>query len=111
MKSYPARGQLLIHELTHAWQIQNASLEDGYVPGWLCKGIVEQITEGDDAYIYGPPGPPWSSFGVEAQASVVDQWFGANGRQSPPEKETPRPMNPDSIYFGYIDNDIRAKVA
>jgi hypothetical protein len=106
-----APGQLLIHELTHAWQIQHASFEDGYVPGWLCEGIGEQVNDGHDAYKYGPPGPPWSSFGVEAQASMVDEWFGANGKQGPPPRETPKPMNPDSIYFGYIENEIRAKVA
>jgi hypothetical protein len=108
---YPAPGQVLIHELTHAWQIQHFSLEDGYVPGFLCRAVGEHITEGNDAYKYGPPGPPWRSFGVEGQASIVDQWFGANKRQKPADGVTPIPMNPDSVYFGYIDNNIRAGIA
>ena len=114
----PVEGQLLIHELTHAWQIQHASLETGYVPGWLCEGIREQVFIGTVAYNYGPPGPPWSSFHLEAQAHMVDEWFAGTGAQAPPNPLPPgfqnRPdpkMNPDSPYFGYIDNNIRAGVA
>jgi hypothetical protein len=112
----PVPGQLLIHELTHAWQIQHASLEDGYVPGWLCKGIEEQVVEGKSAYRYGEPGPSWRSFGVEGQASIVDQWFGGNGNQVPGVlpagfEDRPAKMNPDSRYFDYIENNIRAGVA
>lgn len=111
-------GQLLIHELTHAWQIQHPFLEDGYVPGWLCEGIGEQVIEGSAAYYYGPAGPPWRHFGVEAQAHMVDEWFAGTGAQAPPNplppgfepRATPQ-MNPDSAYFGYIDNNIRAGVA
>jgi hypothetical protein len=93
--NYPAAGQILIHELTHAWQIEHASVEDGYVPGWICNGIV------DGSYQYGPAGPPWRSFGIEAQASIVDQWFGGNRNQAPPA------MNNDSSYFRYINGNIR----
>jgi len=49
-KTMPLAGQLLIHELTHAWQIQHAPLERGYVPGWLCEGIREQVFIGQAAY-------------------------------------------------------------
>lgn len=101
--AYPAAGQLLIHELTHAWQIQHASLADGYVPGLMCAGILNQSVA-PNPYQYGPPGPPWSSFNLEAQGAIVDQWFGANGRQSGPG------MNPDSPYFGYITNSLRLGV-
>jgi hypothetical protein len=94
---YPAPGQIFIHELTHAWQIQHAALEDGFVPGLMCSGILDQAVI-SNPYGYGPPGPPWSSFSMEAQGSVVDQWFGGNGNQSGP------PMNRDGSYFGYINN-------
>lgn len=102
--SYPAKGQLLIHELTHAWQIQHASLKDGYVPGWLCRGIT------DSNYTPGPAGTPWSSFGVEAQGSIVDQWFGGNkGGKKKPEPDTPAatPMSENNEYFRYIRDNIR----
>jgi hypothetical protein len=99
--NYPVPGQILIHELTHAWQIQHASLADGFVPGLMCQGILNQ-TVVSKPYEYGPPGQPWSSFNLEAQAAIVDQWFGGNGRrQSPPR------MNLNSPYVGYINNNVR----
>lgn len=101
--SYPVPGQILIHELTHAWQIQHASLADGFVPGLMCQGILNQ-TVVSDPYFYGSPGQSWSCFNMEAQGAIVDQWFGGNGRQSPPG------MNLDSPYFGYINNNLRLGV-
>jgi len=80
---YAAEGQILIHELTHAWQIQHASLADGYIPGLLCQGIYNQAVTGRAAYQYGPPGPAWSTFNLEAQAAIVDQWFAGNTTKQP----------------------------
>jgi len=34
----PVNGERLIHEFTHAWQIQHNS----FVPGFVCSGIVNQ---------------------------------------------------------------------
>jgi hypothetical protein len=97
---YPVKGQVLIHELTHAWQIQHASLADGFVPGLMCAGILNQ-TVVSKPYEYGPPGPPWSSFNMEAQGAIVDQWFGGNGAQQG------KGMSAESPYFGYITNNLR----
>jgi hypothetical protein len=71
--AYPTAGQLLVHELTHAWQIAHAS----FLPGFICQGIVNQTnyTVGQNVYIYGPPGPPWGSFNLEGEGAIVDQWF------------------------------------
>jgi hypothetical protein len=109
-------GQLLIHELTHAWQILHSPLDRGFVPGWLCQGIFEQVIVGGSSYDYGDPGPAFSSFYNEAQAHIVDEWFAGTGLQAPDRlpkglvpRDTPK-MNPDSPYFGYIENDIRAAV-
>ena len=99
-RGYPTPGQIFIHELTHAWQIQHASLQDGFVPGLMCQGILNQ-TVVSDPYDYGPPGPPWSSFGLEAQAAIVDQWFGGTGKQKGQGS-----MNKSSPYFGYIAGNI-----
>ena len=114
IKAYPVPGQLLIHEMTHAWQIQHATLAGGYVPGWLCTGIAEQELIGRRSYNYGDPGTPWDSLHNEAQAHIVDEWFAGTGQQAPPDVLPPgfqpRPdnkMNPDGRYFGYIENDIR----
>jgi hypothetical protein len=102
--AYPAPGQLLIHELTHAWQYQHASLSDGLVPGLICKGLLDKVAS-SSPYQYGPPGPPWSSFGMEAQGSVVDQWFGGNRSQQGTA------MDPNSRYFRYINDNIRLGVS
>ena len=105
---YPVPGQLLIHELTHAWQIQHATLENGFVPGWLCRGADEQIEHGRAAYNTGPPGPDWTSFGIEAQAAIVDRWYSgiAEGTTFDPKNPPPK-MDPDSPLFRYIENNIR----
>lgn len=100
--SYPAKGQILIHELTHAWQIQHASLSDGYIPGLLCQGIYNQAVTGKAAYQYGPAGPAWSSYNLESQGAIVDQWFGGTRTQGP------TPMNTEGAYYAYIRNNIRA---
>jgi hypothetical protein len=101
---YMVPGQLFIHELVHAWQYQHASIDDGFAPGQLCQGIVDQ-TKGSTAYNYGPPGTPWGCFGMEAQAAIVDEWFGGTGHQV--TKADPSGMDRDSPYFGYIVNDLR----
>ncbi|HEV2088331.1 MAG TPA: hypothetical protein VGR21_08475 [Cryptosporangiaceae bacterium] len=94
--NYPARGQLFIHELTHVWQLQHPTLEDGFVPGWICNGAVKS------SYTPGPPGPPWSSFNIEAQASIVDRWF--EGRRFIGSAE---PMDLNDSYFGYIVGNVQ----
>lgn len=54
-------------------------------------------------YNYGPPGQPWSSFNLEAQGAIVDQWFGGKGKQ------TGNPMDRSSPYFGsYLSGCLRA---
>jgi hypothetical protein len=103
--SYPVKGQLLVHELTHAWQIHHAS----FLPGFVCQGVVNQANYivGQNVYEYGPPGPPWSAFNLEQQGAIVDQWFGG---KRPAALGLPAPstaMDPNDPYFGYIANNIR----
>jgi hypothetical protein len=92
-------GQLLIHELTHAWQIEHRT----FLPGVVCEGMVNQADYivGDDVYAYGPAGPAWREFGLERQASIVDNWF-ARG----PGANPPNPGDGDP-YFMYIRDNIR----
>jgi hypothetical protein len=68
--SYPQKGQVFIHELTHAWQIFNLGL-----PRVICH-LSTTYTYADD--------PTWatrafSSFNDEQQATIVDNWY-ANHR-------------------------------
>ena len=66
--SYLAPGQVFIHEMTHSWQIANTT----FPIGLACERLK------DPSYDYGPPGPAFSTFTVEGQASLVDDWFGGD---------------------------------
>lgn len=110
-----APGELLIHELVHAWQIANES----FTPEYYCRALFTATgTVGGDmsAYAYGAAGPSWGSFGTEAQAKLVDEWFAGStkpkpaGRQSayPPRSEDDQPPNP---YFRYVMDNIRSGIA
>jgi hypothetical protein len=103
--SYSAKGQLLVHELTHAWQIHHAS----FLPGFVCQGVVNQANFiiGQNVYEYGPPGAPWSAFNLEQQGAIVDQWFGGDRREAPGHPASHAAMDPNDPYFGYIANNIR----
>ena len=72
-----APGQLLIHELVHAWQIANES----FTPEYYCRALsAAGGTVGGDmsAYVYGSADGGWGSFETEAQAKLVDEWFAGN---------------------------------
>jgi hypothetical protein len=97
--SYTAQGQLFIHELTHAWQIAHSS----FPLGLACERVI------DPSYNYGPPGPPFSLFTVEGQASIVDDWFAGNRQQqSGHPSGTGKAMDEQDVYFPYIVNNIRS---
>src|SRR6476660_3558438 len=97
--AYPKPGHLLIHELTHAWQIAHA----GFLPGLMCSGMVNQANFilGDNVYEYGAPGPGWSKFNAEQQGAIVDQWFGGTGRSSRYKE-----MDQENPYYRYVWNDV-----
>jgi hypothetical protein len=67
--SYSKPGSVLMHELTHAWQIEHTT----FIPGMMCKALIERDysqdveTSGNSA--------SWSSFSLEQQASIVDSWY------------------------------------
>ena len=102
---YNRKGQKLIHELTHAWQINQNSFQAGLV----CDAIVTQTNYqvGEDVYAYGPPTTPWSDFGLEQQAAVVDNWYGGNANYSVPFRNQSDKKDP---YYHYITDNIQAGV-
>jgi hypothetical protein len=100
---YTTRGQVLIHELTHAWQIARFN----FVPGLLCR-----VVSGGSSYVPGPPNSDWrNDFGLEQQARVVDRWFGTYAKgwtdiADLKKKLSTQPAMTDP-YFHYIANHIR----
>lgn len=102
--SYERPGQLLIHELTHAWQIQHSA----FLPGLMCSGMVNQagFLMGDNVYDYGGPGRAWSDYNAEQQAAIVDQWYGATGRNV-----LYQPMDQQSPLYRYVYGDVLGRAA
>ncbi len=69
---YEKPGEILIHELTHAWKIHYTSV----MPGLLCDALIYQNYTYDKAKV--SERVSWSSFGLKEQASIVNDWFGEN---------------------------------
>jgi hypothetical protein len=107
-ESYPTAGQLMIHELTHAWQI----VHTGFMPGLICEGISNQVrNEFSSVYNYRSTGKPWSKYNLEQQGSIVDSWFRdyAAGwtNHSDVRSKLERPEAVADSRFGYIANNVR----
>jgi len=101
--SYITQGQVLIHELTHAWQIARFN----FVPGLVCRAVT-----GGNSYMRGPPDGDWhNDFGLEQQAAVVDHWFGQYGfgwtdpADLKAKLNSPAALN--DLYFHFIEQNIR----
>lgn len=93
---YEARGEVLIHELTHAWQIHHNT----FLPGMLCKALIDANYTYDKTKVR--EHAPWSpTFGLEEQASIVNDWFGENM----PELNSAKALNDDRFF--YISQHIR----
>ena len=102
-QAYVTQGQVLIHEMTHAWQIARFN----FVPGLVCR-----VVTGGSSYFYGPPDGDWSSdFGLEQQAAAVDHWFGKYGFGWTDIGDLQRRLNSQPAlqdpYFHYIATNIR----
>jgi hypothetical protein len=66
---YPAPGQVLIHELVHAWQIEHSPV----VPWFVCDALVHRNYKFDQAMV--DRQVPWRQFEPEEQATIVDSWY------------------------------------
>jgi hypothetical protein len=94
--TYKARGQVLIHELTHAWQIHHTT----FLPGLLCEALESANYDYDKQKVN--EHASWSkSFDLEGQAAIVDSWFGDNRD----ELDKFKSIN-DSRFF-YISQHVR----
>ncbi len=103
--AYQTPGELLVHELTHAWQIKHSS----FLPGLTCQGFVTGADRvfGENPYVYGPPGPSWGDFQLEQQGAIVDQWFAGRTSVNVPYRKAHDINDP---YFRYISENIRKGV-
>ncbi|PKZ63343.1 hypothetical protein CYJ73_22095 [Gordonia terrae] len=96
--AYRAPGQLLIHELVHAWQITTARSAAEFLADALADQARYEL--GEDVYGLRDAGDSHRTLrrgDVERQATIVDRWFG--GQSSP----THRPRDPDSRSVAVIE--------
>lgn len=86
---------LLMHELTHAWQISRETLPELF----MCKGIKEQAQHSEsDQYDY-EVGDQWANYKNEQQGNIVKDWVtGHDGH---------RPFSLGSPLFAYINGNVR----
>jgi hypothetical protein len=113
-RNYTEDGQIFIHELTHVWQVTHTDI----ISEFFWRAALDKLG-GQASYKYGPPGLPFSSFGLEAQASIVEEWFsgtqyraaaGVVGRSDVGKQPEPQHrMRREDPYFGYIANNIRMR--
>ncbi len=102
-----AAGQLFIHELVHAWQIDTET----FLPGLMCEAIGAQLTTlggNMDVYRYGAAGPAFSDFNPEQRGSIVDDWFAGSGKQQ--GQFEPMVENDTNPYFRYVRDNIRNRI-
>ncbi|MGH6612764.1 hypothetical protein [Sphingomonas sp.] len=103
---------LLVHEMTHAWQIEHGS----FLPGIICAGIENQVNNtliSDHVYMPGPPSTPWRDFNLEQQAQTIEDWYSGQETQEwrnavPQLSNVDRAgMQKDDPYFHYVRDHIR----
>jgi hypothetical protein len=83
----------LIHELTHVWQGAHRLIASHFIWESIAHQAIDLIT-GTNCYRY-VPGQSWSSYNVEQQASIVEDWFKGGERE-------------DDALYRYIRDDIRS---
>lgn len=79
---------LLVHETTHVWQGKNSIFALSYVFNSVYNQCVLS-----NAYAY-RLGDPWSSYNVEQQASIVEDWYTGGHLTS-------------GRAYGYITDNVR----
>jgi hypothetical protein len=67
--SYREHGQILIHELTHVWQIEHTAS----ILNFLCEAIHTQVA--NPVYEPAADNRPWGEYNPEQQGTIVDRWY------------------------------------
>jgi len=96
-------GEVLIHELTHSWQIAHSSMQVEFLADALASKLYEVM---GDAYAYGASDKPYGDFNIEEQAEIVSDWFA--GRNNHGVGTTMIPKDESSPYFKYIRDNVQA---
>ncbi|MFI9155422.1 hypothetical protein [Streptomyces sp. NPDC053367] len=97
------RGQMLIHELTHVWQAKRWPAAT-----YFCQGVFESTYEPG-----GNASKPWSAYGIEQQATIVERWYAADPGFLAGEFQKPHPdftRKTAHAYDHYINAHIRAGI-
>lgn len=97
---YTRPGEVFIHELTHAWQIEHDSIVD------LICGLSENYSyfQGNRITDRSWHGRSWDGFNNEQQASIVDDWYGDNQANL----DAPTALNDPA--FRFIRDHIRTGI-
>jgi hypothetical protein len=96
---YREFGQLLIHELTHVWQIQHTG-----AAGFLCDAIPTQISINSETYNPGDGSKLWKEYNPEQQATMVDRWYSGYYEG----KLVAEPCSSKARYFNHIKDTVNA---
>ncbi len=92
---------VLIHELTHVWQIQRSLLPEIF----LCAGALVQIANQLEPQYDYTPGSQWSTYRLEQQAHIVEDW--ARRAPSPAGGMETVSMKLGSPLFRYLNANVR----
>ena len=88
-------GGLLLHEMTHIWQIRRDVLRE--------MSAINAIRANQDYdYAYGKN---WSSYNLEEQAQIVEDW--ANGNVNRNRRSVFGGLSPVSPLFEYVQRNLR----
>ncbi|WP_454625349.1 hypothetical protein [Bradyrhizobium cenepequi] len=100
-------GRTFIHELVHACQIHHAKTDLSLMADAFASKLCE--VTGSNPYNYGPAGFEFTDQGLEQQAQVVGDWFvGFPQKAEWNTNHTGHPKDPNSPYFRYIIENVRA---
>ncbi|MBX7225290.1 MAG: hypothetical protein K1X55_04620 [Chitinophagales bacterium] len=105
LNSGTQKGQIFIHELTHAWQIKNSNWGLALMASALASKICE--IGGGDPYDFGTDtNKPFGDFNLEQQAHIVDEWFASCAKDSNGNIDESKDYT-KSPWYHYIEGNIR----
>jgi hypothetical protein len=93
--SYREFGQVLIHELGHAWQIDNIGS-----PTYIYEAVPPQVTGPE--YDPGDGSNAWNDYSIEQQATIVDRWYAGAGPY------VSEPCSRGNNYYNHVKNTVNA---